>query len=54
MVPASDRPLMEALKPAFLDTAHHYAALGEHRSQYASLLTLTALDRRDTFTVAEI
>lgn len=48
------RPLMEAIKPAFLDTAHHYAALGEHRSQYASLLTFAALDRGDTFTVAEL
>ncbi|QOG20574.1 anti-phage defense-associated sirtuin Dsr1 [Bradyrhizobium sp. SEMIA] len=48
------RPLMEVLKPAFLDTAHHYAALGEHRRQYASLLTFAALDRGDTFTVAEL
>src|SRR5690606_1994990 len=29
------RPFMEVLKPAFLDTAHHYAALGKHRGQYA-------------------
>lgn len=48
------RHLMEVLKPAFLDTAHHYAVLGEHRSQYASLLTFAALDPGDTFTVAEL
>lgn len=48
------RPLMEALKPAFLDTAQHYAILGEHREQYASLLTFAALDPGDTFTIAEL
>ena len=48
------RPLMEALKPAFLDTARHYAALGKHAGQYASLLTFAALDPGDTFTVAEL
>lgn len=48
------RPLMEILKPAFLDTARHYAALGEHGGQYASLLTFAALDSGDTFTTAEL
>jgi len=48
------RPLMEMLKPAFLDTARHYAALGKHGGQYASLLTFAALDRGDTFTTAEL
>lgn len=48
------RPLMEMLKPAFLDTARHYAALGEHDGQYASLLTFAALDPGDTFTTAEL
>lgn len=48
------RPLMELLKPAFLDTARHYAALGKHGEQYASLLTFAALDRGDTFTTAEL
>lgn len=48
------RPLMELLKPAFLDTARHYAALGEHDGQYASLLTFAALDPGDTFTTAEL
>lgn len=48
------RPLMEFLKPAFLDTARHYAALGKHDGQYASLLTFAALDPGDTFTIAEL
>lgn len=48
------RPLMEVLKPAFLDTASHYAALGKHDGQYASLLTFAALDRGDTFTATEL
>ncbi|MEN6541013.1 anti-phage defense-associated sirtuin Dsr1 [Parvibaculum sp.] len=48
------RPLMEVLKPAFLDTARHYAALGKHDGQYASLLTFAALDPSDIFTIAEL
>ncbi len=48
------RPLLKALKPAFLDTACHYAALGKHDVQYASLLTYAALDRGDLFTVTEL
>lgn len=48
------RPLMDALKPAFLETAKHYAALGEHDGKYASLLTFAALDPGDTFTTAEL
>lgn len=48
------RPFMEALKPAFLDTARHYAALGKHDGQYASLLTFAALDPGDTFTTTEL
>lgn len=48
------RPLMERLKPAFLDTARHYAALGKHDGQYASLLTFAALDPGDTFTTTEL
>lgn len=48
------RPLIAVLKPAFLDTAHHYAALGKHDGQYAALLTFAALDPGDTFTVAEL
>lgn len=48
------RPLMELLKPYFLDTASHYSALGKHGRQYASLLTFAALDPGDTFTLAEL
>ncbi|KAF0810073.1 hypothetical protein A167_01104 [Alcanivorax sp. S71-1-4] len=48
------RPLMELLKPAFLETARHYAALGKHDGQYASLLTFAALDPGDTFTNTEL
>ncbi|MYH15287.1 MAG: hypothetical protein F4149_08940 [Gammaproteobacteria bacterium] len=47
-------PLMEVLKPAFLDTASHYAQLGERDQQYATLLTFAALDRGEVFTVAEL
>jgi hypothetical protein len=47
-------PLMQVLKPAFLDTARHYAALGKHDGQYASLLTFAALDPGDTFTATEL
>jgi SIR2-like domain len=48
------RPLIAVLKPAFLDTARHYAALGKHGGQYASLLTFAALDPGDTFTIPEL
>lgn len=48
------RPLMALLKPAFLATARHHAALGKHGGQYASLLTFAALDPGDTFTVSEM
>ncbi|RYG29415.1 MAG: hypothetical protein EON93_16740 [Burkholderiales bacterium] len=48
------RPMMEHLKGAFLDTATHYAQLGDHHSQYVSLLTLAALEPGDTFKTAEL
>ncbi len=48
------RPMMELLKPAFLDTARHYSGLGKHDGQYAALLTFAALDPGDTFTMAEL
>ncbi|MCY4003903.1 MAG: SIR2 family protein [Rhodospirillales bacterium] len=47
-------PLMEKLKPAFLDTARHYLRLGRHRHQYASLLTFAGLEPRDTFRSREL
>ena len=52
--PRLHRPLMEALKPAFLDTANHYAALGRRGAQYSSLLTFAALDPGDLFTRREL
>ncbi|MET4572756.1 hypothetical protein ABIA68_001607 [Stenotrophomonas rhizophila] len=36
-------PLLEAFKSQFLDTANHYAKLGEHRQQYSAFLTYAAL-----------
>ncbi len=48
------RPLVEEVKPEFLDTASHYEALGQFKGQYASLLTFAALDPSDVFTNAEL
>ncbi len=48
------RPLMDAIKGPFLETARHYAALGKHGEQYAALLTFAALDPGDIFTVKEL
>ena len=48
------RPLMEAIKPAFLDTSNHYAELGRHDVQYSSLLTSAALDPDGVFTRHEL
>lgn len=48
------RPLMEAIKPAFLDTVNHYAQLGKHNEQFAAFLTFAALDPGDTFTTTQL
>jgi hypothetical protein len=48
------RPLMEAIKPVFLDTVNHYAQLGTHNEQFTAFLTFAALDPGDTFTVAQL
>lgn len=48
------RPFLEGIKTYFLDTADHYASLGKHDEQYVELLTFAALDRGDTFSVAEL
>ena len=42
-------PLMAALKVQFLGTASHYAELGSHGRQYASLVTYAALDLLDGY-----
>jgi hypothetical protein len=47
-------PLFEFIKPAFLDTAKHYAELGDAGHQYAALLTFAALEPHDTFTTDEL
>lgn len=47
-------PLMEAFKPAFLDTANHYERLGRHDVQYSSLLTFAAMDPAGVFTRREL
>lgn len=47
-------PLMEAIKPAFLDTARHYAQLGQLGEQFAAFLTFAALNPGDTFTAKEL
>lgn len=48
------RPLMEAIKPTFLDTVNHYAQLGKHNKQFAAFLTFAALDPGDTFTTTQL
>lgn len=47
------KPLLDAFKDNFLNTAEHYDDLGEHRHQYVQLLTLAALDVKEGFTAAE-
>ena len=47
-------PLIEALKPAFLETADHYVALGKHGRQYASVLVYASLDPRDILDKTEL
>lgn len=38
------RPLLIAFKDLFLNTAHHYADLGDHGRQYAAFLVYASLD----------
>ena len=45
---------VDAFRRGFLDAARHYESLGEHGGQYASVLTIVALDSRDTFTGEEL
>ena len=47
-------PLMERVKSAFLETANHYAALGQHGRQYAAVLVHASLDPRDVFDNEEL
>ncbi|WP_367346946.1 anti-phage defense-associated sirtuin Dsr1 [Stenotrophomonas bentonitica] len=48
------RSHLAAIKPALLETAHHYDEIGEHARQYAAFLTYASLDRGDTFSVEEL
>ena len=47
-------PLLADLKSAFLESASHYAALGKHGRQYASVLVYASLDPRDVFAKREL
>ncbi len=47
-------PLMEVLKPTFLETASRYEALARYGGKYASLLTFAALNLGETFKNKEL
>ncbi|TNE76168.1 MAG: hypothetical protein EP334_08935 [Gammaproteobacteria bacterium] len=47
------RPLLIAFKAQFLETARHYAELGEHSRQFAVFLTYAALDPVDGYTAED-
>jgi len=48
------QPLLVAFKPQFLESANHYADLGEHRQQFAAFLTYVALGPTEGYTVHEL
>jgi hypothetical protein len=47
------QPLLTAFKSQFLDSANHYADLGEHRQQFATFLTYAALGPTEGYTVED-
>ena len=47
------QPLMTAFKSQFLECANHYADLGEHRHQFAAILTYAALGPTGGYTMEE-
>jgi len=47
------QPLLIAFKPQLLESAKHYANLGEHRQQFASFLTYAALGPTEGYSVDE-
>jgi len=47
------QPLLIAFKPSFLESANHYADLGEHSQQFAAFLTYAALDQIEGYTTEE-
>lgn len=52
--PRISAELLASFKEFFLETANHYNDLGPYNEQYASLLTVAALEFREQFTVAEL
>jgi hypothetical protein len=51
--PRAYQPLLTAFKPQFLESANHYAELGEHRQQFAAFLTYASLSPTEGYTVEE-
>lgn len=47
-------PLLAAFKSQFLDTANHYAELGQHSQHFAAFLTYAALGVSDVFSEDEL
>jgi hypothetical protein len=47
------QPLLSAFKSQFLDSANHYADLGEHRQQFARFLTYAALGPTEGYSAHE-
>ncbi len=47
------QPLLTAFKRQFLQSANHYADLGEHRQQFAAFLTYAALGPTEGYSVDE-
>lgn len=43
------RPLLEEINSEFIEASAYYRELGDHGRQYATFLTLAALERGDTF-----
>ncbi|WP_182057617.1 anti-phage defense-associated sirtuin Dsr1 [Pantoea sp. ME81] len=48
------KPLFDLLRGDFIETAAHYASLGKHGEQYATLLTYVALDMAEAFSEEEL
>ena len=47
------RPVLDVLKNSLLDTANHYSDLGEHKHQFTTFLTYTALLAPESYSVSE-
>jgi len=47
------QPLLTAFKEQFLESANHFADLGEHRKQFAAFLTYVALGPTEGYEVAD-